>query len=115
MLEIPEAFAQFMKVESNRMCIWRRRSLRRALHGDSSFANEEVAGDRDQIGTEIEKKHATEMNMVVDEADDGAGDEPSTLNSSHEKVAGRNILRFRREFLNERSHGWPEHPEAGSD
>ena len=53
--------------------------------------------------------------MVVHEADDRAGDEPSSLNSGQEKSIRLHELAFGREFLDQRGDGRPEHPEAGGD
>ena len=53
--------------------------------------------------------------MVVHEADERAGDEPSALNAGQKKSIRLHELTFRREFLDERGDGGPEHPEAGGD
>ena len=51
--------------------------------------------------------------MVVDESDDGAGDQPSALHARQQKGVGVDELFSGREFLNQRGDGRPEHPEAG--
>ena len=53
--------------------------------------------------------------MVVHEAHQRAGNEPSSLNPGQEKSIRLHELTFGREFLDEGRDGWPEHPEAGGD
>ncbi len=53
--------------------------------------------------------------MVVDESNDRPGNQPASLNSRQQKSVGMDELFSRRQFLDERGNGWPEHPEAGRD
>src|SRR5579864_2833993 len=53
--------------------------------------------------------------MVVHEADDRAGNQPSSLHACEQESIRLHELTFGCEFLNERGDGGPEHPEASGD
>src|SRR5947209_15620907 len=114
MPQISKALSQFVQIaiDGMRMFQFRYDSLG-ASHGDAALANEQVAGDRDGVGAEVEQQYSTQVKMVVDESNDPARDQPSALHARHEEVTRSYILRFGRELLNERGHRWPEHPESG--
>ena len=82
---------------------------------DFTFAHEEIAGEGDDVRQEVDKKYAAQPDVVIDEADHGAGDEPSALEACEDEAVGVSEAGFRREFLDEGVHGGPEHPEAGGD
>ena len=47
----------------------------------ASLAHEEITGERSHIGDEVDKQHAAKSDVVVDESDEGSGEQPSALNS----------------------------------
>ena len=51
--------------------------------------------------------------MVVNESNNGPGNQPSTLDSCQQKSVGVDKLFSGSQFLNQRGDGWPEHPETG--
>src|SRR6202453_1525231 len=87
----------------------------RAQNYVASFAHREIAAERNHVGGNIDQQNATETDVVVHESDEGAGDEPSSLNAGQKKRVGLHELALGREFLNQRGDGWPEHPETGGD
>ncbi len=50
--------------------------------------------------------------MVVNEPNNGPGNQPTALDSRQQKRVGVDKLFSRRQFLNQRGNGWPEHPET---
>ncbi len=77
-----------------------------------SLAHEQVATERHQVGAEVDEQHASEADVVIDEAHERAGHEPPTLNSCHQKAIGVDELRLGRQLLYERGDRGPEDPEA---
>ena len=81
----------------------------------TSLAHGEIAQERNHVGGDIDQEHAAEADVVVHEADERAGDEPSSLHAREKKSIRLHELAFGREFLNECGDGRPEHPETGGD
>src|SRR5271169_1065597 len=73
----------------------------RTQHDVASLAHGEIAEERDHVGGNVDQQHAAEADVVVHEADDGAGDEPSTLHARQKKSIRLYELAFGREFLDE--------------
>src|ERR1051326_3975541 len=51
--------------------------------------------------------------MVIDESYNCSRHEEAALNSRHQEGVGVDEFFSRREFLDQRSDSWPEHPETG--
>src|SRR5581483_6803079 len=79
----------------------------------AASADKQVADEGDDVGADVEQQHAAEADVVVDKADDGAGEQPSTLHAGEQEGVGSYELGVGREFLDERGDGGPEHAEAG--
>src|SRR6266566_905976 len=81
----------------------------------AAFAHCEVAEKRDYVSADVNQQHSAEADLVVRESNDRSSDEPASLYSGEQKSIGVDELVSRSQFLDERSDGGPEHPEAGSD
>src|SRR5258706_8211502 len=81
----------------------------------ASLPHGEIAKERNHVCGDVDQKHAAEADVVVHEADDRTGDEPSSLDAGQKKSIRLHELAFGREFLDEGGDGRPEHPEAGGD
>src|ERR1041385_1966173 len=79
--------------------------LRGAHHHMAPFTNREVAEERNQLGGYVDSQHTAKADVVVHEADDRTGDEPSALHSRQQESIGVHEAALRREFLNEGSDG----------
>src|SRR5258708_3412745 len=84
-------------------------------HNMASLAHRGIAQECNPVGGNVAPQRAVEADMVVHEADDGAGDEPSSLHARQKKCVRLHELAFGREFLNESGNGRPKHPEARGD
>ena len=87
--------------------------FRRPGHDMASLADSEVQQKRRQVGGEIDQQHSAQADVIVDESDDGPGDQPPALNPRQQKGVGVDELFSRCQFLDQRRDGWPEHPETG--
>src|SRR5262249_49956430 len=75
MPQVRKSLAQFMQKAVNGMRILQFRTERlRLSYSDASFANEQVAGDRYDVGAEVEKQYSAEMKVVINESDDATCD-----------------------------------------
>ena len=77
-----------------------------------ALAHSQVKQERYQIGREVDQQYSAQADVVIDKADNGPGDQPPSLNPRQQKGVGVDELFSRRQFLNQRSDRWPEHPEA---
>ena len=82
-------------------------------HYMPSLTHREVTAERDHIGGNVDQQHTAEADVVVHKADDGAGNQPSSLHASQQERIGLHERPLRCEFLNQRGDGRPEHPETG--
>src|SRR5262249_36426138 len=79
-----------------------------------ALAHREVAQKRNHIRADIDQQHAAEMQVVVDEADDGTCHQPATLDSRKQKCIRVDEFVSRSQLLDEGGDGGPEYPETGS-
>ncbi len=87
----------------------------RPQHDVASLAHGEVTQEGDYVGGDVNQQHAAQADVVINESDDGSGDEESTLYPGKQKRIGVHELAPRREFLDQGGNRRPEHPEAGGD
>src|SRR5207245_2215765 len=81
----------------------------------SALAHREVAEKRDYVSAHVNQQHSAEADLVVRKSNDRSSNKPSSLYSCQQKSVGVDKLVSRGQFLDERSDGRPEHPEAGGD
>ena len=79
-----------------------------------SLTDSEVTSQRNRVGSKINQQHATQTDVVIDKTYDRSSNQPAALHASQQEGIGVNKLRLRRELLDERRDGRPEHPEARS-
>ncbi len=89
--------------------------LLRAQHDMAPFAHREVAEKRHDVGGNVDQQNAAQTDVVVHEADDRTGDEPSALHPCQQKRVRVHEPVLRGQFLNEGGDSRPEHPEPGGD
>src|SRR4051812_41881707 len=87
----------------------------RLLDDVTAFPNERIARDREAVGRKVQEQYAAEPDVVIDETDDGSGDEPPALEPRKQRGIRLRELLIRSKFLEQRSDGRPEHPESGRD
>ena len=87
----------------------------RACHHVTSFADVVITNERDHVGGEVNHQYPAQPDVIVDEAHERAGDEPSPLEAGHQERVGVNVLIGRGDLLQQGVHGGPEHPEAGGN
>ena len=59
--------------------------LRRPGHDVAPLAHREIAEERNQVSGEIDEQHSAQPDAVVNESDDGAGNQPASLDSRQQK------------------------------
>src|SRR5690242_16022527 len=84
-------------------------------HNMFSTTHGEITEERYKISGEINQQDSTQSDFVVHKTDNGASNQPSTLNTGQKESIRMNKFIFGSEFLNERRNCWPKHPEARSD
>ncbi len=87
----------------------------RACHHVASFADVVIANKRDHVGGEVDYQYPAQPDVVVDEAHERAGDEPSALEAGHQHRVGVDVLIGWGDLLQQGVHSRPEHPEAGGN
>jgi hypothetical protein len=78
----------------------------------ATFSHEGVTENRKTVRSEIDKQNSAESDVVINEADDGSGDQPSALKTRQQRGIRVREFGVGRKFLQERGDRGPEHPEA---
>ena len=78
----------------------------------ASAAHREIAEEGDPVGREIDEQNAAQADVVIDESDDRAGNQPASLDAGQQKSVGIDEFFPGSQLLDEGGDGRPEHPET---
>ena len=86
--------------------------FRGAGHDVASAAHREIAEEGDPVRREIDEQNAAQADVVIDEPDNRAGNQPASLDAGQQKGVGIDEFFPRSQLLDEGGDGRPEHPET---
>ncbi len=81
---------------------------------DVTFAQKEQAIGGDEVGEAVDEENSGDADVIVDEADEGAGEEHAALHADQHGGVGSGELAWRNDFLHQCVDVGPIHRGAGA-